>query len=290
MKIIPPRRAFTLLEMLTVVGIIALLATILLPVISRVRNSARNADTSNTIAQIFKAIEQYKQDQGAYPGPLPNSDFSSNSGTSTSLGMTMTENMVLGLCGGYEVNPTVRVEEKNIGLGPMTLGPRADRQRRFSPYLDPSPGQLTPTKLGDSWGANGKAGVNDSNVPEFMDRFAEAKPIIFLRANVGGFSIVKSNADYGNNTYPLPAKFPAQYELQWLRPYVDPASGSPPKTPFSASEWPSRTVGLMTVPAGPPAYFTQTSILDAARGQNGFLLISAGLDGIYGTSDDIISP
>lgn len=66
------RPAFTLIELLVVVGIIALLASILFPVISKVRESAREADTRALISSIESASQAYKQDFNAYPGPLSN--------------------------------------------------------------------------------------------------------------------------------------------------------------------------------------------------------------------------
>ena len=64
--------AFTLIELLVVIGIIALLASILFPVISKVRESAREADTKSLISTIENACQAYKQDFNAFPGPLSN--------------------------------------------------------------------------------------------------------------------------------------------------------------------------------------------------------------------------
>jgi prepilin-type N-terminal cleavage/methylation domain-containing protein len=64
--------AFTLIELLVVVGIIALLASILFPVIGKVRESAREADTKALIGSIDAACQTYHQEFSAYPGPLPN--------------------------------------------------------------------------------------------------------------------------------------------------------------------------------------------------------------------------
>ncbi len=60
-------RAFTLIELLTVIAIIAILAAIILPVLARAKENAyRNSDISN-MNQIRSALQLYRVDQGAYP-------------------------------------------------------------------------------------------------------------------------------------------------------------------------------------------------------------------------------
>ena len=83
------------------IGIIVLLIAILLPVVAKVRIQARVADTQAQINKIVGAIRAYKQDQGAFPGPIPNSAFATGVATSAN-GMTMTENLVVALCGGWD--------------------------------------------------------------------------------------------------------------------------------------------------------------------------------------------
>lgn len=64
------RRAFTLIELLTVIAIIALLAAIAFPVLARAKDSAnRSSDLANMNA-IRTAVQLYRVDQGAYPPAL----------------------------------------------------------------------------------------------------------------------------------------------------------------------------------------------------------------------------
>lgn len=64
------RAAFTLIELLTVIAIIALLAAIIFPVFSRARESAyRNGDIANMNA-LRSALQLYRVDQGGYPPQL----------------------------------------------------------------------------------------------------------------------------------------------------------------------------------------------------------------------------
>jgi len=56
------RKGFTLLELLVVVAIIALLAAILFPVFSRVRENARRSACMSNLKQLGLAIQMYNQD------------------------------------------------------------------------------------------------------------------------------------------------------------------------------------------------------------------------------------
>lgn len=75
MKIIPllsrRSRAFTLVELLTVIAIIALLAALLLPVLAAVKKHALIAQAKMQISDIDTAIEKYHSDYSRYPVSSP---------------------------------------------------------------------------------------------------------------------------------------------------------------------------------------------------------------------------
>ena len=137
------RSAFTLVELLVVIGIIGVLAAILFPVIGKVREAARETDTRAFITSLEAACQAYKQDHNGYPGPLPSNYITAqdqktfgyipanfdpgdtgirdkaapgagfNDANVSSAGLvaagervTQAENMVLGLLGGITVNRT----------------------------------------------------------------------------------------------------------------------------------------------------------------------------------------
>jgi len=65
-------RAFTLIELLTVVAIIGILAAILLPTMRSARNSAAKGKTRAQFAAWATGFEQFRQEYGSYPQLYPN--------------------------------------------------------------------------------------------------------------------------------------------------------------------------------------------------------------------------
>jgi len=65
-----PRSAFTLVEILIVIAIIALLAALLFPAFSRARESSRQTTCVTNLHQISIAVQQYFQDERRYPDSL----------------------------------------------------------------------------------------------------------------------------------------------------------------------------------------------------------------------------
>lgn len=61
------RSAFTLIELLTVIAIIAILMGLLLPALNAAKNAARKAQAKNDLAQFVTAIKQFYNDYGTYP-------------------------------------------------------------------------------------------------------------------------------------------------------------------------------------------------------------------------------
>lgn len=68
-RVSPPSRtsAFTLVELLTVIAIIAILMGLLFPAIGAVKENGRRAEARNNVMQIVTAVKAYNTEYGKYP-------------------------------------------------------------------------------------------------------------------------------------------------------------------------------------------------------------------------------
>lgn len=80
------RTAFTLIEVLTVVAIIAMLSALGFAGVRFAQNKARQSDTTALIQDISKSIEEYRQERGNYPRPALQEEETQIEGTSWKVG------------------------------------------------------------------------------------------------------------------------------------------------------------------------------------------------------------
>src|SRR5688572_8148086 len=86
-------RAFTLVELLVVIGIIAILIAILLPTVRRARQAAVTTACLSNLRQIGMGFHMYvNENNGWLPSPGPNRDFRVQPGA---LALSWPERLVL---------------------------------------------------------------------------------------------------------------------------------------------------------------------------------------------------
>ena len=64
------KQAFTLIELLTVIAIIGILAGIIIPTVGAVRENAMKTKTKAMFSQWVSAMDLFRQDYGYYPSPF----------------------------------------------------------------------------------------------------------------------------------------------------------------------------------------------------------------------------
>jgi len=279
-------RAFTLVELLTVMAIITMLIGLLIPSLNTVRRFAKNTKQSAQLASIGAALTTFHNDYGEYP---PSDRFSDNTNQDDYCGTQKLCEAMLGrdLMGFHPETSWSATDERYYRI--VTV----EQRQRVGRYLELATANAF--RLGISPGA--QDGLFDFGAPVFSglhlagntfvlcDVFANTRivmtngdtvragrPILYYRANAssrvldGGAALqdriynhmdnidliaVQDISDDGNfGDHPLSGGVPRGTQFYT---YI-----TDPRVP---NEWPYR----------PDSY----------------LLITAGADGLYGSGDDI---
>jgi prepilin-type N-terminal cleavage/methylation domain-containing protein len=293
------RKAFTIVELLIVVTIIALLLGILLPSIAMVRAKAKETAQKAQFATIEMALEAFKQDYGDYPP----SDLS---GTTTQTYYCGAQKLSEALLGwdlmGFNPNSNWQALDSVANSGAYDSTP-ANLQARKGPYLELA--KANAFRLYRDLFNN-----NDSSIPAtfvLCDVYRVRKltdpntgktitvgsPILYYKANTANktidMTVTITDRTYNyNNNWPITSslKLTTNGPGGLKHPFDSPSSGTEYPVFYSdKATYDATTYGGSGIGYG----IRDTKVPSVARPYNPdtYILISAGPDGYYGTADDI---
>jgi len=288
---------FTLIELMVVIGIIALLIGILIPVVSRVRQAAYGANTKSLMQKISAACAAYQLTFNSYPGIMPNLAYTfdiSNPGNPPAAGaafagtdykfFTQSEDMAVTLAGGLKSNAgAMDFDAQYLGQGPVNFNPM-NSGKAHSAFISADPNDLSPKDAAGHYTITtnndlNQSFVKDSAAPEFMDKFPDPRPVIYARANRGAMSVAGGTKIVSPNYDPS-----CHYNYAAIAPYLNPQD--PAETLNNAGGTPP--------PASSPlkpevvTFFASEQSTTSAKFAGTYILISAGPDRKFGTADDIV--
>jgi len=270
------RQGFTVVELLTVLTVIAILVGILIPTVSFVRNTARTAKQTTQLATIDMAIMAFKGDHGYYPPSdwrVPNGYYCG----AQKLAVALVGQDLLGF------HPDTSWAADDLGgvynLGGMSEAQKSENlNKRTGPYLElttanafkldslfynnTSPLDPNTFVLCDSFGAK--------NITVGTKTVTVGTPILYFRANTSS-KLMSSSQPWDGNIYSLNDNLPLIGFGSIKDGKTHPLGGS---TVFYSN----KTGGLID---------PKITAVNWPYRPDSYILISAGVDGLYGTSDDI---
>lgn len=202
------RSAFTLIELLTVIAIIAILMGLLFPAIGTIKESARKTQAKNDVTNIVAAVKQYYTEYGKYP---PVQEGAATSDTDVIVGEedaggtadnNALFNTLRAIPEGLNANPEHKFNPKRIVFfeGKAATDP-ANPRAGFSDTQQA-------TKKGcfyDPWGKQYSVVIdtNYDNVVKLDEQYNDFGTNNPPRVGVGAFSLGKDNkiGTKGDKTY-----------------------------------------------------------------------------------------
>lgn len=287
----PTRRAFSLIEMIVVIGIIGIVIAIVLPTVASARRSARRAATQTTLNQLSTAVNQFQIDNRRKPGYFSIRDVAAATNTS---GFTWMDNMMIDLMGGITQAPLAAV-----------TNPCSETAAAVG-AVGPTPTQTVRIDFQQIGGTKSKAGVvvkgylqldrsifkrqcvqnsrrlsNDNNIlamPTVVDAFGQ--PILAWAED----DLIAPNAEFASKDYGTRARFYWQTNRGFLRATGLGETGENQTNAEKGSllsEDNAAAYTTMEGVLGNPSSPNTTDPTKAADSRGKLIFHAAGSDGIY---------
>jgi prepilin-type N-terminal cleavage/methylation domain-containing protein/prepilin-type processing-associated H-X9-DG protein len=150
------RRGFTLVELLTVMAILGVLAGILIPTVGKVMDTARANQCISNLRQLHAAIQLHANDnQGYFPGPVwTNQEYRYNQYTRGQLSKILTPYLpAVAVEGGQFSNEAFRcsawaaTEATSNSSLVLNINPWSDGLRPFGQSRNPEENSIPPAKF-----------------------------------------------------------------------------------------------------------------------------------------------
>ena len=279
----PPRRAFTIVEILVVVAIIVLLVGILVPAMSVFQKHAKASSTSTRLLAIRTGIEQYYNEFREYP---PSSTATNFGGLGVGRGPAMLAQSLMGYMGSDVDGAGRLLANGSVTPAPGDQDPALGfRTRRssmggqvYGPYVPNDPA---------SFKQNDNPPLNPPVDAAFIDPYG--KEILYYRSLRIGPNVSKPAKIFdllaNNNSYFASDDCNLTY------------SATPPGAPLNPLDTPNvltaevpffQLLTTVTSAPPPPAPGYGNTFTTSVLGSGSYLLLSAGPDKIYFTADDIV--
>ncbi|MBN2272347.1 MAG: prepilin-type N-terminal cleavage/methylation domain-containing protein [Sedimentisphaerales bacterium] len=286
----------TLIEILTVIAIIALLIGILIPAVTAVKDAAKEVKQRGQFMTIELGLTAFKNDYGEYPPstylapPVPPYPPRPTVGGIYLGAQRLCEALLGWDLLGFHPDSAWWWDGLDINGGPLSYDPRRVRgtatfDERKKPYLESGTqnafklsallGGYFPTTLGtDTYVLCDVFGATKITLPDGSSVNAGA-PILYYKANTSGKTISDVYKVADNQTL----VYAKQMKDGTRHPLADPNPGLSYEFFYGNALPADAKIG----------YIEDSKITTRVWPYNpsSYILISAGADGIYGTSDDI---